>query len=214
MKKVIVIALSVVMAIGLAGCSKEDNLPKEKEIKEETTKALEEGAAEIKELKGKTLKDAIDSGYQLSGYSKVMGDVELYLVYSGELDNDEIRNMISSMENKTVSELRDTYDFSIECGPDKDEFTTYIGSITYYLEFDNMEEIYNKYNEEYFYNWEEIEEIQNYSVKNIKVKDISIDVEINEKSCEKVVSLNDLGTEEIEAIAEKITINQARFMVK
>lgn len=230
MKKLLTIILTLGLLISMTACSSEtkevhkaensNKKPNASNFTEDDTTnkndevTTEDGEIIIKELSDKTLDEAIDAGYDLSGYASI-GDTTQLFLQSSKID-DNVTELKKSIEGMTVSELVDKYDVSIGYSGFNGEyiFTIDIGSVCFSFDLENGVKALEAHEDESFFDLEEADEIQNDKLKNISVEYINITADLDDTSNKKVSELEDIDTDIIESMKDEIVISKAYYTVE
>jgi len=237
MKKLLIMLLTMLMMVSVVACSSKED---DKEKTEDTTKATsgnketedkddekedekddekddvvaEDGEVIISELSSKTLQEAIDAGYDYSGYAAFGDDIELYL-QTDKVD-DSIEKAKESIEGKTIAQLREEYDISLGYMGFNDEYTFSfeIGSVSYSFDLENGVEAIKAHEDEDFFDLEEAEELQNDVVLNLEVTYVNIYATLDAESIKKLNALDDFDREKIEDMAEELVLEKVYYTVE
>lgn len=230
MKKLLTIILTLGLLISMTACSSEtkevhkaensNKKPNASDFTEDDTTnkndevTTEDGEIIIKELSDKTLDEAMDAGYDLSGYASV-GDKTQIFLQSNEID-DTITELKESIEDMTVEDLVDKYDISIGYSGfnGKYIFTVDIGSVCLSFDLENGVKALEAHEDESFFDLEDAEEIQNDKLENLNVEYLNITAELDKESNKKLSELEDIDTDIIESMKDEIVISKAYYTVE
>ena len=203
MKKLLTIILTIGLLISMTACGSE--------TKKDNDTAIAAGEVVIDELTGKTLADIIDSGYKFTGYMTINDTIQLNLQsYTTDSNIDELKK---SIEDMTVSELINAYDVSIGYTGFNGEyiFSTNIGSVSFSFDLVNGVKALEAHEDEMFYDLEEAEEIQNDKLENLSIEYITLTVDLDKASNDKLIELDDLNTDIVEEMAKDIVCSKVYY---
>ncbi len=233
MKKTVAIALIMVMLLGMVACDKKENeaatTKKEeattdiwdslddliKDAEDEWNSNLNKGKCVLTDDSVKTLKSAIDAGYDCWGMLS-MDDIIMLSLKSDTFTSDEITKLKENLAKLTVADFADKYDASISHSKYEEGSTFYskVGSIDISFEVANGAAAIAAHKDESFYSYEDADEIKNDVLTNIKIDSVNITARVNKASVDKINALEDDSIAGIKAIAEEIVFEEVYYEVK
>lgn len=214
MKNKLVVILMGLFLITTIGCGTvkaptvEDTKVSETQIEESKNNS------ETLEEKGVTLSEILKSGYAMTGYFNSGSTYEVTFICEVP---EEINNEIMSFKGKTISEIRNNYDFEINgyhsYSNTENVFHGKINDVTFYLYLDKeTSTTLEKYSEEAFIDYETLEEFQDLVINNIDSIMITVNGKISEEG-NKRLAVSDGIMQELEANADKyyVEIKEIEF---
>ena len=224
MKKLLIFFITIGLIVSMTACGgdKKDNAQSNEsgnDTKQTTVDKLnvsepnEDGEVIIKDLAGKTLADAMDSGYHYVGYTALGGDyVELDLDI--EATDSNVEKIKKTIEGMTIAELVEKYDINLGYMEFNGEYTflARIGSIEFGFDLENGATAAEAHDDEFFFDLETAEEIQNDKPENVEVERINLVAELDEATSAKLIQLDDYDL--IEEMADEIVFSKVYYTVE
>lgn len=141
----------------------------------------------VPKLTGKTLKQAMDAGYDYNGcsYGGVGGKMVFDIALKSHDMDANIQNLLNEVSTKTVAQLKEKYGFSFFMTYDQwevpDKFSTKIGSVVFSYDLEKGKQALKEYEESHRWDISDCECIQNDKLLNVKVEYIELYAVADEK---------------------------------
>lgn len=207
MKKILTGALALVMIVSIVGCGIAGDIAMKSN-----------GEVVIEDMNGKTLQDAINSGYNFYGYHCSDGQYQLNLYRT--TGDEHTEKLISDIQGKTVAQMRKKYSgFSINLFKwgdnfENHRFSSYLGTVEIQYDIDNGIRADKLHDNESFFDLEEAEEVQNDVLKNIKLLGIEFYADIDSESNKKLNEKDELSVDDVRNMAGEIVLTKVYYRTK
>lgn len=207
--KKMLLLLTMIIAICAVGCAKDEKKNGDSTKAQKTNNSQEkQDESKPVDYKGKTLADVIGDGYYFRGCMS-SNNVTILSVTSKTNSAPEVTELMENIKGKTVAQMVDEYDISINHRGDSDEnsFTASIGGVEIEFQLDNGVETTKKYEEDVFFDLEEADEVQEDVLNNIKVTEITYTIKLDEESNKLLNEHGDMDMDYIKDNADKMVIS-------
>lgn len=219
-KQIIILSFAVLAAVTACGnkdTGEKDSTSKAEEIT--TTKEVDDagdskdGKILIAKLSGKTLEEAIEAGYDFSGYFSSFGDTTLML--DSTTKDEAVDKVIKSLEGMTVAEFVEKYDEAIGFTGFDGQYTfiTNVGDVRVSFNLKNGAAAIKAHEDDPFYDLENAEEIQEDAFENVELSSMSLTAELDGESKKKISDLEDVSRDIIEAMASEIVLDKVYYSI-
>lgn len=221
MKRILALMLVLVMSTSVISCGK-----KEAEIPQDQIEINEEEKAEaviddgfscdhtIEGLSNITLQEVLDAGYEFAGHTKYNDEIILLVSPIDEVA--EIKNLIDSLDGKTIAEFKEMYQptFGYIDLEDHTSISAGFGYISIWFEIEHSDEAVALCKEDETLELGDVEVIQNDPMYNIGVGKLFLSASLTEDSHKKVASLDSININTISDMASELTIEFVGYNTK
>lgn len=156
-----------------------------------------------------TVKDVINDGFNIVGYRET--DTGIEIIFDKNRDKELTQQLTALTSEKTIGEIKQNNDLTLFVSKDgkPNEFSGYINGIYFHCTLDEeaIKNIIRKYNDKFFYDCNEIKEIQNLKINDISEIYITVTITLNEESS-KLLKKSDNYMKELEINPDKYLLKE------